>query len=300
MPPESAQARRCEWCGDEIAAGAPRRDHRVRCPACGSWTTEPIPTERDLDRAYAGWYRPEGGRFSGVGDSLLRRLRGRLASRLARIAPTGWVLDVGAGDGGLVDALRRRGRDAVGIDRVASPPLVRDMGLADVEGRWAAIVFWHSLEHLPGAGRELDLATSRLAPGGVLAIAMPNSASLQAATFGDRWFAIDYPRHLVHVPSSALLARVRRLGMSVERISYWRGGQAAFGWLHGFVGWLPGRPSLYMAIRRAPARERAMSAPARVATLASACALLPVALLCATVEVAVRRGGTVYVEARHV
>lgn len=88
--------------------------------------------------------------------------------------------------------------------------------------------------------------------------------------------------------------------MSVERVSYWRGGQVVFGWLHGFVGWLPGGPSLYVAIRRAPAREREMSAPARIATLFAACLLLPLALLCAGLEVACRRGGTVYVEARDV
>jgi hypothetical protein len=223
-----------------------------------------------------------------------------LAPRLAKIAPAGRILDVGAGDGNLVKALRDGGRDAVGIDRVASPPLVREMALADVEGRWAGIVFWHSLEHLRDAGEELRLAVSRLSPGGVLAVAMPNQASLQAALFGDRWFALDYPRHLVHVPSSALRSRLEDLGMSVQRVSYWRGGQVVFGWLHGFVSWLPGEPSLYVAIRRAPARERAMSAPARVATLFVACLLLPLALSCAAFEVACRRGGTVYLEASNV
>lgn len=297
---EPPRAERCEWCGGAIGAGAVRRAHRARCPSCRSWTTEPAPTERELDRAYAGWYRPQGGRFGGAGDSLLRRLRSGLASRLASIAPTGGILDVGAGDGSLVGALRGRGRHAVGIDRVASPPLVRETVLADVEGQWAGIVFWHSLEHLREAGEGLRLAVSRLSPNGVLAIAMPNAASLQAAVFGDRWFALDYPRHLVHVPAPALRSRLEGLGMSVERVSYWRGGQVVFGWLHGFVGWLPGRPSLYMAIRRARARERAMPAHTRIAALLAACLLLPLALACAAFEVACRRGGTVYVEARNV
>jgi SAM-dependent methyltransferase len=268
--------------------------------ACGAWTTEPPPSAEDLEHAYGGWYRPASGRFAGFGDALLRRLRARLASRLDRIAPPGGILDVGAGDGSLVAALRSLGRDAVGIDRVASAPLVDERALAQVEGPWAAIVFWHSLEHLPGAGAALDRATSILAPNGILSIAMPNSASLQAALFGERWFAIDFPRHLVHVPSSALLGRLARLGMTIDRVSYWRGGQVVFGWLHGFVGWLPGHPNLYGAIRRPEAREAAMAAPARGFVLLVACLMLPAALLCAAVEVACRRGGTMYVEVRNV
>jgi len=272
----------------------------VQCAACGAWTTEPVPTTEELEQAYGGWYRPASGRFAGLGDALLRRLRARLAARLDRIAPPGRILDVGAGEGVLVGALRDRGREALGIDRVASSPYVADTALAEVTGPWAAIVFWHSLEHMPGARAALDHAASILAPGGMLAIAMPNSASLQATLFGERWFAIDFPRHLVHVPSSALLGHLRRLGMRVDRVSYWRGGQVVFGWLHGFVAWLPGHPNLYDAIRRPEARSEAMSAAARGLVLVAACLLFPLSLLCAAAEVARRRGGTIYVEVRNV
>jgi SAM-dependent methyltransferase len=300
MAPKSPQVVLCGWCEAAIREGGERLGRRVRCADCGAWTTDPAPTERDLKRAYADWYRPAGGRFAGFGDALLGRLRARLAARLDRLAPAGRVLDVGAGDGALLDALRSCGRDVLGIDRTVSHPSVREMELTEVEGRWAGIVFWHSLEHLPRAGASLDHAASILVPDGVLAIAMPNSSSFQARVFGERWFAVDFPRHLVHVPSSALLGRLRRLGMKAERISYWRGGQVAFGWLHGFVGWLPGRPNLYDAIRRSDAREEPMPGQARTLALVAAVLLLPAALLCAILEIACRRGGTVYVEARHV
>lgn len=300
MAAESGLASRCGWCGAAVGALAERSGRRARCAGCGAWTAEPAPSGEELERAYDGWYRPASGRFGGPGDALLRRLRGRLARRLDRIAPTGRVLDVGAGEGALLDSLRARGRDAVGIDRRASHPAVRELDLAAVEGRWAAIVFWHSLEHLPQAGAALDRAASILDPDGVLAIAMPNSGSVQAAVFGERWFAIDFPRHLVHVPSSALLARLGQLGLAVERVSYLRGGQVVFGWLHGLVGSLPGHPDLYDAIRRREARRRPLSGSGRLATLLAAVALLPIAAACAAVEVALRRGGTVYVEARHV
>jgi hypothetical protein len=81
-------------------------------------------------------------------------------------------------------------------------------------------------------------------------------------------------------------------------VSYVRGGQVTFGWLHGFVGWLPKHPNLYDAIRRPEAREKPMSGGLRMFVLLAAALLLPLAMLCSGVEIACRRGGTVCVEAR--
>jgi SAM-dependent methyltransferase len=287
---------RCAWCG---AALEPHGGSgTLLCERCGSRTTWPIPTDAELERAYGSWYRPQEGRFGGPGDRLLRRLRGRLARRLDRIAPPGRILDVGSGDGTLLDAFASIGREAVGLERRSDREDVREADVADLEGRWAAIVFWHSLEHLRDARVTLEKAAGVLEPGGVMAIAMPNIASLQASVFGERWFALDLPRHLVHVPAPALLARLRELGLRPTRVSYTRGGQIVFGWLHGIVGTLPGNPDLYDAIRRLEARRAPLSGGRRVAVLAVATLALPIAGVCAVVEVALRRGGTIYVEAR--
>ena len=261
--------------------------------------TYPWPTSEQLDQAYAGWYRPDSGRFSGLGDALLRRTRGRLAGRLDRIGPPGRVLDVGSGDGALLDALKARGREALGLERESFRPDVRAGDLEDVEGQWAAIVFWHSLEHLPRPGAALALAAERLAPDGVMVIAVPNSASLQARLFGDRWLALDLPRHLVHLSAPALIERLRSLSLNVERVSYWRGGQVVFGWLHGLVAMLPGAPDLYDAIRRPEARRQGRGAWPRPLTLLAGTLLAPAAIVLTLIEVLLGRGGTVYVEARH-
>jgi SAM-dependent methyltransferase len=263
-------------------------------------TTSPWPTEANLDQAYRGWYRPDSGRFSGLGDQLLRRTRGRLARRLDRIAPLGRVLDVGAGDGSLLDALDAVGRGALGLEREATRDDVRSVEVTDLDGSWAAIVFWHSLEHMRNPGEQLDHAAQLLGPRGVLVVAVPNADSFQARVFGDRWLALDLPRHLVHIPASALIERVQARSLALERISYWRGGQVMFGWLHGLVGALPGDLDLYDAIRRTEARSQTRSTANRLTTWAAAAMLAPVALTGAAIEVAAGRGGTVYVEARRV
>jgi SAM-dependent methyltransferase len=296
--PGADQVAICGWCGGRLEAAVGAGWSRVRCPSCGVETTWPVPSEADLERAYGSWYRPETGRFSGLGDRVLRRLRGRLAARLDRIAPSGPVLDVGAGDGALLDALGARGRDATGLERHSRRPDILEVELAEVTGRWDAVVFWHSLEHLREPGHALDRAADLLAPGGVVVVAMPNPASIQARLFGERWLALDLPRHLVHVPAPALLERLRTAGLAVERVSYLRGGQATFGWLHGIVGSLPTRPDLYDAIRRSDARRVQISAGRRVITLTAGALALPLAAVAALLEALLRRGGTTYIEAR--
>ncbi len=171
--------------------------------------------------------------------------------------------------------------------------------MSELDGNnWAAISFWHSLEHLRDPGKQLAAAAARLQPDGVLAIAVPNIDSVQARLFGERWLALDLPRHLVHLSTEALLERLQELSLTVERVSHWRGGQVVFGWLHGLVGKLPGHPSLYDAIRRPSARSRHMSRSERLAVLVAASLLAPAATVAALVEISMRRGGSVYVEAR--
>lgn len=271
---------------------------RVRCPGCGSQTTDPMPSSEELAVAYGNWYRPDEGRFSGIGDRILRRLRGRGAIRLDQIAPPGRILDVGCGDGTLIEALQARGREAIGLERESEREDVLDLDISEVEGEYAAIVFWHSLEHLPDPRGAVAHAHRLLMPGGVVVIAVPNIASPQARLFGDRWLALDLPRHLVHLSDRALSAGVAETGFAVEHTSPVRGGQVVFGWLHGLVGKLPGHPDLYDAIRRPEARTEPMTAGRRLYALCAATLLLPLAVLGAAVEGMTGHSGTAYVEGR--
>jgi SAM-dependent methyltransferase len=298
--PSTASAvsqRPCPWCGAPLRLDT-AADGLVRCRYCRVAATHPWPSDEELARAYAGWYRPQTGRFMWIGDQLLAFSRGRMAKRLDRLAPPGPVLDVGAGDGTLVRAIAATGREAHGLERDTGPAGIQAAELTEIDGRWAAVVFWHSLEHLREPGAALAHAAELLIPGGVLVLAVPNPDSWQARIFGPRWFALDPPRHLVHVSCRALTARLRELGLGVERVSHWRGGQIVFGWLAGLVGSLPGAPDLYDAIRRPAARRATMPARRRAGALLVGLLLFPIAAIASMAEVAAGRGGTVYIEAR--
>lgn len=297
--PRDRRPLECAWCGAPLDHSAERLRGRTRCRRCGAATTDPWPTEDELERAYGDWYRPEQGRrFALFGDGLLRRSRGRLAARIDEIAPAGPVLDVGAGDGALIDALARHGRKATGLERHSRRPDILDRSIEDMGGEWAAIVFWHSLEHLPRPRHAIEAAARLLMPGGVLLVAVPNTGSLQARAFGDRWLALDLPRHLVHLSKRSLGERLRAEGLKIDRVSDVRGGQVLIGWLDGLVKALPGGLDLYQALRRSQARLTPLTPARRAASIAAGCALLPLAAAGAALEIALRRSGSVYVEAR--
>jgi len=288
----------CIWCGLPFDARATHLGSRTRCAACGAATTDPPPTAAELAAAYGEWYRPQAERrfFFGA-DAIFARTRGMLAARIDAIAPEGPVLDVGAGDGTLIDALHACGRKATGLERNPARPDLRDAPLAEVEGDWAAVVFWHSLEHLPDPGEAIRHAARLLVPGGILAVAVPNNDSLQARAFGDRWLHLDFPRHLAHLSTRSLRSGLRESGFEVERVSFVRGGQIMIGWLHGLVGLLPGQPDLYQALRRERARGVHQSLNKRILAIAAAVALVPIAALASLGEIITRRAGTVYMEA---
>ena len=122
---EEAQPRvaTCAWCGAPLDGSAVRLRGRTQCPACGAATTDPWPSEEQLRQAYGSWYRPESGAVR------LHRRRRCCAgpARCWRVASIGSrrpgpVLDVGAGEGVLIDALRRRGREAIGLERDSRRP----------------------------------------------------------------------------------------------------------------------------------------------------------------------------------
>ena len=173
----------------------------------------------------------EGGTYAparGVARRLLAPLRG-LAERdrlrfVSHLEPGSRVLEVGAGDGKLVAAMRAAGLDARGID--PSPAAcaaarsigveVANVGIDEAELPAAsedAVVVWHALEHLDRPGEALARIRGWLRPGGSLVVAVPNLASLQARIGGDRWFHQDVPRHRVHLTPAGVdrAARAQRL-----------------------------------------------------------------------------------------
>jgi SAM-dependent methyltransferase len=172
----------------------------------------------------------EGGIYApaaGIRDLALRPMR-RLAQRerlrlLERLPPGARVIEVGAGRGGLLAALRAEGYDAVGIEpspaasraAIARGLPVQPLALEDAvfpPGEADLVVLWHVLEHLEDPGDSLERVQRWIKPDGRLVVAVPNLASVQARIGGDRWFHQDVPRHRTQFTAAGVEALLRRSG----------------------------------------------------------------------------------------
>ncbi len=283
-----------------------------RCASCGSAVTVGDAPDR------AAMY--EGGTYAparGVAGRLLAPVRG-LAERdrlrfVSHLAPGSRVLEVGAGDGKLVAAMRAAGLDARGIDPspaacAAARSLgveVANLGIDDADlppGAEDAVVVWHALEHLDGPAEALGRIRGWLRPQGALVVAVPNLASLQARIGGDRWFHQDVPRHRIHLTPAGAAALLERTGFRVERVRHVLVEQNPLGMWQTLLNRVTHeRDFAFRALKRDLRPGGGVSrAGDWTVTLIAGALLVPVAVAAELIAGLARRGGSIVVQARAV
>lgn len=199
--------------------------------------TDPIPAS--LDRYYPQRYR----RFNPAAAALLHNLYlRRVDGWLKRLPAKGVALEIGAGTGWMLRALRERGWSAIGSERsfdaaaiahdgAGAPVFVGDLGAVRREPVLDLVIMFHVLEHLADPLAELRAAAARLRPGGRLVLGLPNLASWQASFAGRDWMHLDVPRHLCHFTPDAIERALGASGMRLERIDFRSAEHDPFGWV---------------------------------------------------------------------
>lgn len=267
----------------------PRTFPLLRCSSCGSSVTGGEPPGPE---AYsAGVYSDEPPRAAAV----VRALQRVVDRQAVGLVSGPRVLDVGAGRGRLVVALRRAGFSASGIDPSGRGGLVERRAIEEMaETELDSVVMWHVLEHLDDPGSALSRVRGWLRPGGSLLVATPNLASWQARIAGPGWLHFDAPRHRVHFTASGLAALLSRSGLTVERTVHmvWEHNPASM-WMALLtrLGMTPNFP-FHVLKRTVPARRR------DVALTALGIPLAPIALALEAAAASRGRGGTVALVAR--
>lgn len=285
----------------------------LRCASCGLGRTSPGVAESEIGRHYPESYYGKGNvRFNRLFEAMTRVFQRRRARVLRRRAARGEILDVGCGRGFLLSYMASMGFSARGVELSdaaawhAREKLGLDVQTGDFlktshrPASFTAVVFWHTLEHFPRPEECLARAGELLRPGGLLAVAVPNSDSLQARLFGRHWFHLDVPRHYWHFTTPALAKLLARRGFRVVQLDHFCFEQNPFGWLQSFYNALGFEHNLLYTLLKAGAARtvQAWERPFQSLLIALLLpVLLPLSLLMTLVEAALRRGGTIEVYA---
>jgi SAM-dependent methyltransferase len=210
-------------------------------------TVEPKPSVEALKAFYAGeYFQRSHGTYAPDYDATERAHRDLLARQLlyaveaARGADGGRLLDVGCGEGWLLAAAKRAGYALLGLDfsddglRRFHPELLAaaEFGdafealdaLSEAGAGFDVVALEHVLEHVRDPEALLARLPRVLAPGGVVAITVPNDYSpiqcaARAAGDVDRDFWLAPPQHLNYFDAPSLTALLTRLGFEI-RIAY--------------------------------------------------------------------------------
>jgi SAM-dependent methyltransferase len=154
----------------------------VQCVDCGLVYRNPAERSHEVESAYARDEPPRA-----TLETLHRAQRnsyGAQAKRLRELLPRGaTVLEVGSYVGAFLAEARDQGLNAVGIDiNPAANRFTRSLGFAVRDGELGdadattvdAIAIWNTFDQLADPRGTLSHAATRLKPGGVLALRVPN------------------------------------------------------------------------------------------------------------------------------
>ncbi len=198
---------------DRLYGTTDRRFYVIECTGCGLIRLDPAPAPGELYKLRPDAYRrqAEPAARSRPAEGC-RRFVLRDCVRFVEGAIHGPepVLDIGCGDGSLLQALQaqdipvccsdpshesvKRVRRRYGIPAVCS--LLPHVPFQP--GSFSVVTAFHVLERLPDPPAALAALRELLAPGGRIVIQAPNADSWQTLLLGENWNGFDVPRRLMH------------------------------------------------------------------------------------------------------
>lgn len=195
----------------------------VRCADCPLIYLNPRPTREAIARFYASsgydpflstqeqrdfWSRL----YGSARNYMVRRKRAWIEA----MKSSGALLDVGCGTGEFLHEMRSHGWQVTGVETESKAAAFArkkyglDVASGDLEAcefksqQFDIVTFWHVLEHLFEPVQTLRKVNNILKPDGVVLIAVPNIAGVDARFYKENWVALDAPRHLTHFTPESL------------------------------------------------------------------------------------------------
>ena len=209
----------------------------LECPECKLAWTSPVPA--DLEPHYPRWYRRYNPLVIGT-LTFFYKMRVRRWCR--RIEKPGSALEIGCGDGFMLNALRSHGWKVAGTerteqmasfarDRLGIPVYVEPSNPIPPNEKFDLVVMCQVLEHLHDPVAQLCHAASLLSPDGIIVVGVPNFASWQSSYGKASWLHLDVPRHLIHFSPHSIDETAQRAGLEVRSIDFSSMEHDPYGWV---------------------------------------------------------------------
>jgi SAM-dependent methyltransferase len=196
-----------------------------KCLCCGTiFTCDQAPTAM-LEELYDHYY--DAARFELLG--VVAKSLERVVLSFESFRSTGRILDIGFGEGGLLQVAEKNGWECYGTELsprsleygVQRGWIVTDK--ADSDDRFApqsfdVVTMIELLEHVPNPQEVLQAAARWLRPGGLLYLTTPNAKSLNQRVLGLEWSVVSPPEHIVIWTPKGIRCALSELGFHDVRI----------------------------------------------------------------------------------
>ncbi|MEO8589184.1 MAG: class I SAM-dependent methyltransferase [Flavobacteriales bacterium] len=183
------------------------------CDQCGFCSTNPRPTRGVIGGFYdSADYISHTNASSGIRAWAYQKIRRRAIKGkhrlIAKHSPRGKALDVGCGTGEFLAYLKSKGYQPIGVEPSVKARdqaignhalrVVPNLDALPTDAQFEVVTLWHALEHVHDVRETLNKLHTRMSPGALLVIAVPDRESWDARHYAADWAAYDVPRHLSH------------------------------------------------------------------------------------------------------
>lgn len=180
-----------------------------RCLGCTLVQTMPRLTTKQLKKYYIGYREMSGKRLWQPAENILNYWHLKRVDKIKKYKSVGRILDIGCGRGVELEALQKQGWKSYGTEFNQSLKqtlknkkieiFIGDFWSANYNKNYFDVIsLWHSLEHLDNIKKVFNEVRKILKKNGILIFAIPNFNSLEQGLFGQDWFHLDVPRHIMH------------------------------------------------------------------------------------------------------
>ncbi|MDD3302625.1 MAG: class I SAM-dependent methyltransferase [Candidatus Gracilibacteria bacterium] len=208
-----------------------------KCSSCGVELLSPIPTYNEIVSYYPVNYYSYNikSRKKGIFDKAIdlgfkNKLFGKFLDRrkmgIPFIIKGKYFLDIGCGDGAILDLLQKQGWNVYGFeigDKKVAGNIYYDTNFVDVDYgdiKFDFIRISHVFEHLTNPIEFLEKLKLISNSNTIIDITLPNTKSFDAYVFGKYWSNRDVPRHIINYNIDNFELLIKKYGFVILKKRY--------------------------------------------------------------------------------